>query len=393
MPFRREISDRTIEALKSVVLDAIVAVDADGLVVAWNQLAADMFGWSADESGGSAFMDLLGPGHHQDNPLDGMAFDARSDIEGLVGRRIERHAIDRKGREFPVELSVVPAPQGGDAAFVAFIRDITDRVAAQARLALNEASLRLATDAAEIGTWDLDVSADALTWSDRTKAMFGISPGVTCTMADFQNGLHPDDREATMLAFASALDPRTRATYDVQYRTVGKEDRRVRWVAAKGKGLFDARGRCVRAVGTAIDVTARKEAEIRASVMVELTDILHRGDTHEALASACALMGRHFAASRVGFGLLDPIKDTFSYGVCWTDGGVPPLLGDYPARAFGTKIVAKLSAGETVVVGDLQEDPVQRRAGNSADRVPRSTPARSWWCPSCATGDCAPSST
>ena len=155
-----------------------------------------------------------------------------------------------------------------------------------------------------------------------------------------------------------ALDPRTRATYDVQYRTVGKEDRRVRWVAAKGKGLFDARGRCVRAVGTAIDVTARKEAEIRASVMVELTDILHRGDTHEALASACALMGRHFAASRVGFGLLDPIKDTFSYGVCWTDGRVPPLLGDYPARAFGTKIVAKLSAGETVVVGDLQEDPV-----------------------------------
>ena len=90
--------------------------------------------------------------------------------------------------------------------------------------------------------------------------MFGISPETPCSMADFYAGLHPDDLQATSVAFASALDPLRRDTYDVEYRTIGKEDGIIRWVAAKGKGLF-AGERCIRAIGTAIDITARKAAE------------------------------------------------------------------------------------------------------------------------------------
>ena len=76
--------------------------------------------------------------------------------------------------------------------------DTTQRRNAELRLALSEESLRLATNAAEIGTWDLDLTNDILTWPARTKAMFGISPDVPCSMADFYAGLHPDDREATI---------------------------------------------------------------------------------------------------------------------------------------------------------------------------------------------------
>ena len=149
---------------------------------------------------------------------------------------------------------------------------------ARDQLALSEESLRLATDAAEVGTWDLDLRNDLLTWSNRTKAMFGISPGVPCSMADFYGGLHPADREATGVAFASALDPLVRAIYDVEYRTVGKEDEVVRWVAAKGKGLFDADGVCIRAMGTAIEITARKQAEARGALMQDLTELLRSPD-------------------------------------------------------------------------------------------------------------------
>lgn len=138
-----------------------------------------------------------------------------------------------------------------------------ERGAREQRLLFSEESLRLAIEAAEIGTWDLDLTTDALTWSDRTKAMFGISPGAPCSMADFYEGLHPEDREATTATFASALDPQRRSTYDVEYRTIGKEDGIVRWVAAKGRGLFDESGRCIRAIGTAIDITKRRATEER----------------------------------------------------------------------------------------------------------------------------------
>ncbi|CAB4943935.1 unannotated protein [freshwater metagenome] len=144
--------------------------------------------------------------------------------------------------------------------------DDTERQAAEDRLRESEARLRLATEAAEVGLWDVDHVDDTLFWPDRVKAMFGISSEVPVSMAEFYAGLHPEDREATSAAYAAAADPERRAVYDVEYRTIGKEDGVVRWVAAKGRGIFEG-GRCIRVLGTAIDITARKQAEeaLRAS--------------------------------------------------------------------------------------------------------------------------------
>ena len=63
------------------------------------------------------------------------------------------------------------------------------------------------------------------------------------------------------MTFASAADPVRRAVYDVEYRTIGRDDGIERWIAAKGRGVFDASGRCVRVIGTAIDITRRKADE------------------------------------------------------------------------------------------------------------------------------------
>ena len=244
--------------------------------------------------------------------------------------------------------------------------DITAHKDAERQSLLSEESLRLTTEAAEIGIWDVDFVTNTLTWSPRTKAMFGFAPDAVCTLDDFYSGLHSEDRDATTRAFGAALDPAIRATYDVQYRTIGHDDGLVRWIAAKGKGLFDVNGKCYRAVGTAIDISARKLAEARHAFMLGLSDALRGNDTDKALNEACALMGKFFGVSRVGYGHLDPVEDVFDYSVCWTDGRAQPLLGRVPARAFGIKIVKKLSAGETVVVGDLQTDPLSDEAETRA---------------------------
>ncbi len=132
---------------------------------------------------------------------------------------------------------------------------------AESALRESEARLRLATEAAEVGFWDVDLLGDTMIWPPRVKEMFGISANVPVSMKDFYEGLHPEDREATARAFAAACDPQQRAVYDVEYRTVGKEDGVVRWVAAKGRAVFDPSGRAVRVIGTAIDITPRKRAE------------------------------------------------------------------------------------------------------------------------------------
>ena len=139
--------------------------------------------------------------------------------------------------------------------------DVTDRVEAAAELLSTEEQLRLATEAADIGWWDVEEGDGRLFWPPRVKAMFGISPDAPVSMDDFYAGLHPEDRDAVAATYAGAADPGRRALYDVEYRTIGKEDGVLRWVAAKGRGVFDATGRCVRVIGTAIDITERKRAQ------------------------------------------------------------------------------------------------------------------------------------
>jgi PAS domain S-box-containing protein len=179
---------------------------------------------------------------------------------------------------------------------IALVREVVERcwahverVGAEARLKESEERLRLAVENAEIGFWDVDVVNDRLIWPAQTKAMFGISPDVPVTMDDFYSGLHPDDREVTTQAYLAAADPQQRALYDVDYRTIGREDGVLRWVAAKGRGVFDASGRCLRVAGTALEITARKEAEealreLNATLETRIAEaVAEREAAHEAL--------------------------------------------------------------------------------------------------------------
>ncbi len=171
-------------------------------------------------------------------------------------------------------------------------------------LELSRCLLRLATDAAEIGTWDLDPAADVLTASDRTKALHGFQPNGPGGMADLYAGLHSDDVEAMRAAFTSALDPIRRAAYGIEYRVVGP-DGAIRWVEAKGRGIFGPHGQCIRAIGTAIDITPRKMAEQRqraqeAQLAAGRRHVTAEKNTAEALAQAQEQLRQSLKLQAVG---------------------------------------------------------------------------------------------
>ena len=112
--------------------------------------------------------------------------------------------------------------------------------------------------------------------------------------------------------------------------------------------------------------------EARIALRLQVADILRETGSGDALNEIVTLMGKHFGVTRTGYGQLDTNEDSFDYDVCWTDGTVPPLLGKYPAAAFGEKIVAALTAGETVVVEDihkenLSDEPRTRETARKVD--------------------------
>ena len=287
-----------------------------------------------------------------------------------------------------VELraQLMRGPDGAPQRLAGTSLDVTERHEAAARLALSEAHLRLATEAGEIGTWDLDMVTDELAWSDRTKAMFGFPPDAACTMTDFYDGLHPEDREATLAAFADATDPSRRTTYDVEYRTVGPRDGKVRWVAAKGRALFDSapgpyiaqgadsqgspiNGRCIRAVGLAIDITRRKSTEMRQTMLLGLTSRLRTlDDPRHITADAVITLGRHLGASRAGYGHVMADGETVLVDTFYAD-GVPAVSGPIPLSAFGTENLERQKRGLPIIVSDVRTDPVQAGVDWAASQV------------------------
>lgn len=220
----------------------------------------------------------------------------------------------------------------------------------------SEERLRLAVENAEVGFWDVDVVNNRLIWPPRTKAMFGISADVPVTMDDFYNGLHPDDRDATSAAYTAAADPAVRALYDVEYRTIGKEDGVERWVAAKGRGVFDPAGRCLRVTGTALEITARKAAEVRRTALIELAKSLEHLEEPAQIAYAAArVLGETLGVTRVGYGAIDPDAETLHVDRDWTAPGVETLAGTVPLREYGS-FIDSLKRGEFIVIADVRAD-------------------------------------
>jgi PAS domain S-box-containing protein len=275
---------------------------------------------------------------------------------------------------FNYSLSALRDEDGSVAAVLNITPETTERVLLERRLsdeqsalAISEERLRLAVDNADVGLWDVDVVNDILTWPDRTKAMFGISADVPVTMEDFYSGLHPDDREVTTAAYLAATNPDLRAVYDVEYRTIGKEDGLERWIAAKGRGVFDGSGRCLRITGTAREITARKAAEVRRSALVDLTQALRELQEPADIAYAAAeVLGRTLGSSRVGYAAIDHHAETLHVDRDWTAKGVVTLAGVLSLGDYGS-FIESLKRGEFTVIGDVRVDP--RTAGPAADAL------------------------
>jgi signal transduction histidine kinase/ActR/RegA family two-component response regulator len=79
--------------------------------------------------------DLIIPQRHRASHDAGLAHYLESGEARVLNRRIEITALDRNGREFPVELSITPIRSGETITFSGFVRDITERKAAQTKVA------------------------------------------------------------------------------------------------------------------------------------------------------------------------------------------------------------------------------------------------------------------
>jgi two-component system sensor histidine kinase/response regulator len=143
--------------------------------------------------------------------------------------------------------------------FVSIRTDITARKVAQQALQKAQRDLELSNQAAHIGTWDLDVERDVMTWSDVTRSLFEVPADFVISrqtaLLFFPEG---PTREEARRTLRRAIESGT--GWDLEQQLVNHVGHTV-WVRSIGATeMVD--GRCIRVYGTFQDVHDRKLREL-----------------------------------------------------------------------------------------------------------------------------------
>ncbi len=129
------------------------------------------------------------------------------------------------------------------------------------KLRQSEERFKRSENIAHLGTWELDVGNNRLSWSDEVFRIFGLEPQeFGATYEAFLEAVHPDDRAAVDAAYSGSIREGTDG-YEIDHRIVQKSTGEVLYVHEKCEHIKDKSGAIVRSVGTVHDVTERKQAD------------------------------------------------------------------------------------------------------------------------------------
>src|SRR3984893_6255270 len=115
-------------------LDAFVQIDDTGTVLEWNAQAEIVFGWSQRDAVGQSLGTLILPPSDRARHRRGLERFLRNAAERMLGRRVQMQALRRDGKEITIELSITAVRRGERYLFNGFVRDLTEKLAAEAQL-------------------------------------------------------------------------------------------------------------------------------------------------------------------------------------------------------------------------------------------------------------------
>ena len=124
-------SEETRKLIMNSSLDAIVCINTTGVITVWNLQAEKMFGWKEEEIIGKTLAETIIPGQYRERHRQGFNHYLNTGEGPILNTLIEITALNQSGKEFPVELAIIPIKQGKYDFFCAFIRDISLRKKAE----------------------------------------------------------------------------------------------------------------------------------------------------------------------------------------------------------------------------------------------------------------------
>lgn len=170
--------------------------------------------------------------------------------------------------------------------------ELESRVAERtATLRESELQLRLAQEAAELGTWENNFVSGKYLWTAQVRDLIGVGPDDPASLDLLMSRVHPDDRGAIEAEITGIRQLRQDRPYRREFRVI-RPGGAVRWLEDQGRVEYGENGHAGRAVGILRDVTDRKTYEQQAQFLAR--EVNHRAKNILSLVQAIA---RQTAAS------------------------------------------------------------------------------------------------
>ena len=181
------------------------------------------------------------------------------------------------------------------------IQELQQRLASiETNLARSRRQMIEAQELARIGSWEWDIPANEVWWSDELYRIYGLRPrSIEPDYEDFLSRVHPDDR--------ASVDERNRRAFAdhrpfADVKRVVRADGREILMRTQGTVICDEAGDPVRMVGVCEDVTGAEEADSASAQMAARRlatrieeDLVHPLDE----AAALLARGEHAKAALV----------------------------------------------------------------------------------------------
>ncbi len=278
------VSEARYRRLHETMSDAFVSVDMQGRILECNRAYQEMTGHTAEELKRLNYQDLTPEKWH--------AIEARIVAEQILPKGYsqiyEKEYRRKDGRIFPVEVHrlLLKDNAGQPAAMWAIIRDITERKRAEyeirklnqdleqrvkertAELLLANESLRMSEGrlkrtarAGNVGLWDWDLQIDQVFYSAEWKRQIGFEEHeISNGFGEWQNRVHEEDIATTLEKIRAVLSKAT-ALFEAEFRFRHK-DGSYRWILAHGSLLCDHDGKPQHMMGSHVDITELKLAQV-----------------------------------------------------------------------------------------------------------------------------------
>lgn len=245
--------------------------------------------------------------------------------------------------------------------------DIHDRKRAEAELRESEQRFRIVAQATRDAVWDWDLQSGSVWWNEGITELFGYSREEIVPTGDWWiEQIHLKDRDRIAHGIHGVIE-REEARWHAEYR-FRCADGTYLTVDDRGYAVSDEAGKTTRMVGAMADVTKDREEAARLVFMRDLTEATaNLRDPRAIIEAAERLMGGFLRVSRTAYAEVEEDENTFTMWDWSPD--LTSVAGTYPLESFGSRAVAAMRSGKTLVIGDVDAELLPEEGADTFNSI------------------------